>query len=54
MLTRMSITRSRSCAFAASKEITDPPGAHVLELRAAAEDHRTELDASDRVHFVVE
>lgn len=29
------------------------PGVHVLELRVAAEDHRTELDATDRVEFVV-
>ena len=30
------------------------PGRHVLELRVVAEDHQTELDASDRVTFVVE
>ncbi len=30
------------------------PGKHVLELRVAAEDHRTELDATDRVEFIVE
>ncbi len=30
------------------------PGAHTLELRVAAEDHRTELDATDRVEFLVE
>lgn len=30
------------------------PGAHLLELRVAAKDHRTELDAVDRVEFVVE
>lgn len=29
-------------------------GTHTLELRVAAEDHHTELDASDRVQFVVE
>lgn len=29
------------------------PGHHVLELRVVAEDHRTELDAVDRVQFVV-
>lgn len=29
------------------------PGKHVLELRVAAEDHRTELDAIDRVEFTV-
>ena len=29
------------------------PGRHVLELRVVAEDHQTELDASDRVEFVV-
>ena len=29
------------------------PGRHVLELRVVAEDHQTELDASDRVTFVV-
>lgn len=30
-----------------------PPGRHVLELRVVAEDHQTELDASDRITFVV-
>jgi hypothetical protein len=30
------------------------PGSHVLELRVAAEDHKTELDAVDRVEFAVE
>ena len=30
-----------------------PPGHHILEMRVVAEDHVTELDASDRVHFVV-
>ena len=29
------------------------PGAHVLKLRVAAEDHQTELDASDQVRFMV-
>jgi hypothetical protein len=29
------------------------PGHHKLELRVVAEDHQTELDASDAVHFVV-
>jgi hypothetical protein len=29
------------------------PGQHALELRVVAEDHQTELDASDRVHFMV-
>jgi len=31
------------------------PGRHVLELRVVAgtDDHATELDAADRVHFVV-
>ncbi len=29
------------------------PGHHTLELRVVAEDHQTELDASDTVHFVV-
>ena len=29
------------------------PGRHVLELRVVAEDHQTELDASDRIEFVV-
>jgi len=29
------------------------PGRHILELRVVAEDHQTELDASDRVTFVV-
>jgi uncharacterized membrane protein len=29
------------------------PGHHALELRVVAEDHLTELDASDTVHFVV-
>jgi putative copper export protein len=29
------------------------PGRHVLELRVVAEDHQTELDASDRITFVV-
>jgi hypothetical protein len=29
------------------------PGQHVLELRVVAEDHQTELDARDRIEFVV-
>ena len=29
------------------------PGRHTLELRVVAEDHQTELDASDRTEFVV-
>ena len=29
------------------------PGKHVLELRVVADDHTTELDAKDRVEFVV-
>jgi hypothetical protein len=29
------------------------PGHHVLELRVVAEDHHTEIDATDRIHFVV-
>jgi putative copper export protein len=29
------------------------PGRHVLELRVVAEDHQTELDANDRIEFVV-
>lgn len=29
------------------------PGRHTLELRVVAEDHQTELDAVDRVEFVV-
>ena len=29
------------------------PGTHVLELRVVAEDHNTELDASDKITFVV-
>lgn len=29
------------------------PGHHALELRVVAEDHQTELDASDSIHFVV-
>ena len=29
------------------------PGRHTLELRVAADDHQTELDASDKVQFVV-
>jgi hypothetical protein len=29
------------------------PGAHTLELRVVAADHMTELDASDKIHFVV-
>ena len=29
------------------------PGKHVLELRVVANDHTTELDAKDRVEFVV-
>ncbi len=28
-------------------------GHHVLELRVVAEDHQTELDARDRIGFVV-
>jgi hypothetical protein len=30
------------------------PGAHTLELRVATEDHGTELDATDKIHFVVQ
>ncbi len=30
------------------------PGRHVLELRVVAEDHQTELDATDRVEFTVQ
>ncbi len=30
-----------------------PPGHHTLELRVVAEDHQTELDATDKVHFMV-
>ncbi len=30
------------------------PGKHVLELRVTTEDHVTELDAKDRVDFVVQ
>jgi putative copper export protein len=30
------------------------PGRHILELRVVAEDHRTEIDATDRTFFVVE
>jgi hypothetical protein len=29
------------------------PGRHTLELRIVAADHRTELDAKDRVEFIV-
>jgi hypothetical protein len=29
------------------------PGRHVLQLRVVAEDHQTELDASDRIEFMV-
>jgi hypothetical protein len=29
------------------------PGRHVLELRVVAQDHQTELDARDRIEFVV-
>jgi uncharacterized membrane protein len=29
------------------------PGRHILELRVVAEDHQTELDATDRVEFIV-
>jgi copper transport protein len=29
------------------------PGEHTLELRVVAADHQTELDASDKIHFVV-
>ena len=29
------------------------PGHHTLEIRVVTEDHQTELDATDRVHFVV-
>ena len=29
------------------------PGKHILELRVVADDHTTELDAKDRVEFVV-
>ena len=30
------------------------PGSHTLELRAVMEDHMTELNASDRVKFVIQ
>ena len=30
------------------------PGKHVLELRVVAEDHKTELDATDKVAFIVQ
>lgn len=30
------------------------PGRHTLEIRVVAEDHQTELDATDSVHFAVE
>jgi putative copper export protein len=30
-----------------------PPGRHTLELRVVAEDHQTELEAGDRVEFMV-
>jgi hypothetical protein len=30
------------------------PGRHVLELRVVAEDHQTELAASDRIEFTVQ
>ena len=30
------------------------PGPHTLELRVVAEDHQTELDAFDRVEFMVQ
>jgi hypothetical protein len=29
------------------------PGKHILELRVVADDHKTELDATDRVEFTV-
>jgi hypothetical protein len=29
------------------------PRSHVLDLRVVAEDHQTELDAQDRIEFVV-
>ena len=29
------------------------PGKHILELRVVADDHTTELDAKDRIEFVV-
>lgn len=29
------------------------PGKHVLELRVVTFDHKTELDASDKVEFVI-
>jgi hypothetical protein len=29
------------------------PGSHVLKLRVVADDHKTELDASDEVSFTV-
>ena len=29
------------------------PGRHILELRVVAAEHQTELDATDRVEFVV-
>ena len=29
------------------------PGSHVLKLRVVADDHKTELDASDEVNFTV-
>lgn len=30
-----------------------PPGRHTLEAKAVANDHVTELDAGDRVQFLV-
>jgi len=29
------------------------PGRHTLELRVVAADHQTELDAKDRIEFIV-
>ncbi|MGH7773717.1 MAG: hypothetical protein ACREQA_15940 [Candidatus Binatia bacterium] len=29
------------------------PGHHVLEVKVVADDHQTELDTTDKVHFVV-
>jgi len=30
-----------------------PPGRHTLEVRVVAEDHQTELNAGDKIEFVV-
>ena len=29
------------------------PGSHILKLRVVADDHKTELDASDEISFTV-